>query len=342
MGGIHSPQSLPVYLASNEIDVWGIDYGWTLVPSTETNFTFMQNWGLQRDIDDLEAALLFARVERTATGSDGGRMVLLGWSSSVYAGFALLNEESHRSCAVRQVRAFVPVDQPFKTINPDGLAAFCGAEAFLREQGIAQGIYDDDSGFFGEILARLAKTDPNGISPPYLFPPYTNLAAFLVLSAAPWQLGPGDFPAFVHYYAGKFGPTGINAVPTGLHYTNLSRAEESEMNVPPFQPLLQEAEGYSIACGDANPQFDDHLEAIGVPVLYVGAAGGEGSEGLYTLTLLGSKDIQSFVVSFYPPDQVALDFAHVDLFDADNAQDVVWSRILDWLQDHQEDNSCSE
>jgi hypothetical protein len=146
----------------------------------------------------------------------------------------------------------------------------------------------------------------------------------------------------VHYYAGTFGPAGINDVPTGLHYTNLSRAEENVMNVPPFQPLLQEAEGYSIDCGDANPQFDDNLNAIGVPVLYVGAAGGEGTEGLYTLTLLGSKDIQSFVVSFYPPDQAALDFAHIDIFDADNAQDVVWSKILYWLQDHQQDDSCSE
>ena len=114
------------------------------------------------------------------------------------------------------------------------------------------------------------------------------------------------------------------------------------MNVPPFQPVLQEAEGYAIDCGDSNAQFDDNLKAIGVPVLYVGAAGGEGSEGLYTLTLLGSKDIQSFLVSFYSPDQAALDFAHIDLFDADNAQDVVWRRILDWLNDHVEDNSCSE
>jgi hypothetical protein len=131
MGGTHAPRSLPVYLANNGVDVWGIDYGWSLVPSTETNFTFMQNWGLQRDIDDLEAALLFARVMRSATGSDGGRMALLGWSGSVWTGFALLNEESHRSCGFRQVRAFVPVDQPFKTINPDGSQRSVEAKRFF-------------------------------------------------------------------------------------------------------------------------------------------------------------------------------------------------------------------
>jgi hypothetical protein len=60
------------------------------------------------------------------------------------------------------------------------------------------------------------------------------------------------------------------------------------------------------------------------------------------LTLLGSKDIQSFIVSFYPPDQAALDFAHTVLFDAGNALEVVWSKILQWLQDHEEGDSCLE
>jgi len=68
LAGTQSPQSLPVYLADNGIDVCGMDYGWALVPSTETDFTFMQNWGLPRDIDDLEAAILFARPVHTATG----------------------------------------------------------------------------------------------------------------------------------------------------------------------------------------------------------------------------------------------------------------------------------
>ena len=98
-----------------------------------------------------------------------------------------------------------------------------------------------------------------------------------------------------------------------------------------------------ITCGDANPSYSDSLSLIRIPVLYIGAAGGEGDLGLYTLTQLGSRDIQHDVVSFYPPDQAALDFGHDDLLAADNAQEVVWSKIiLHWLQDHADDNSCSE
>jgi hypothetical protein len=50
--------------------------------------------------------------------------------------------------------------------------------------------------------------------------------------------------------------------------------------------------------------------------------------GLYQQTLLGSKDVQNYIVSFYPQDQYALDYGHNDLFYANNAQDVVWNRIL--------------
>jgi len=59
-----TPNSMPVFLARRGVDVWGIDLGWTLVPSNTTDFTFMQDWGLQRDIDDLEQAFhLPARCE---------------------------------------------------------------------------------------------------------------------------------------------------------------------------------------------------------------------------------------------------------------------------------------
>jgi hypothetical protein len=60
MGGSHSPDSLPVYLAKNGIDAWGIDLGWTLVPDHDATdlafFTFMKDWGVQRDIDDSRLA----------------------------------------------------------------------------------------------------------------------------------------------------------------------------------------------------------------------------------------------------------------------------------------------
>ena len=96
-------------------------------------------------------------------------------------------------------------------------------------------------------------------------------------------------------------------------------------------------ETYAISCGETSTPFDNHLNDITVPVLYVGAGGGFGSNGLYTLTLLGSQDVSSLIVSFYPPEQAAFDFGHADLFNAQNADDLVWSPIYQWLLSHVED-----
>ena len=112
-------RSVATYLASNKIDVWGIDLAWTLVPQSENNFTFMKSWGLQHDINDVETALTFARTFRAQNGSDGGPLTLLAWSRGGWHGYALLNQESQISCNQRQVKAFIPVDMYYKTNVPD-------------------------------------------------------------------------------------------------------------------------------------------------------------------------------------------------------------------------------
>jgi hypothetical protein len=95
--------------------------------------------------------------------------------------------------------------------------------------------------------------------------------------------------------------------------------------------LLETSE---ITC-DATPSpYDSKLRDITVPVLYVGAGGGFGSYGLYTLSLLGSRDIQHRIVSFRPPRQRGLDFGHVDLWTAPIAKHKLWSRIHSWLRSH--------
>jgi hypothetical protein len=335
MAGTTSPQSLPVYLAKYGIDVWGIDYGWSLVPPSETDFTFMQTWNLQRDIDDLEKALAFTRLVRVIMGSDGGRLTLLGFSRSVDTGYALLNEETQKPRAQRMVKGFIPLDLAFTTNDPGAQSDACAAEAFFQSL-LAQGIYDDNGGASDQVAGALALTDPNGISP--FFPPDTNLQTILINGAATWEFGPG-FPPYAHYIAGMFGPSGINGIPTGFHYATTLRYEEALISEASYEPAQLKAEAEAIRCGDGNAIFSSHLGQIRVPVFYVGAAGGVGKYGLYTLSKLGSDDIQHHIVRFYPADQYALDYGHFDPLIADNAQDVVWSRILAWLMNHEVDIS---
>ena len=333
--GTSPPDSLPVFLAHRGVDVWGIDLGWTLVPDGTSGFRFMRHWGLQRDIDDLEQALSFARSVRAQTGSPHNRLVLLGWSRGGWIGYGLLNEESQMRREERNVGAYIPVDTWFKVQDPAFRATMCDF-ADSTAADLAAGIYAYNRDVFIQ-LGQLAMTDPNGVSPIF-GPPYTNLGASLTVGAAYYQLNPPNtYAEFYHFVGGTFPGGNIWGIPDGLVYTSIPEWNNFLVSASPFEAVRMIYDTYTISCsaGSSGP-FDNHLSDITVPVLYVGAGGGFGSNGLYTLTFLGSQDVSSLIVSFYPPEQAAFDFGHVDLFHAQHADDLVWSPIYQWLSQHVE------
>ena len=333
--GTSPPDSLPVFLAHRGVDVWGIDLGWTLVPDGTSDFRFMRHWGLQRDIDDLEQALSFARSVRTQTGSPHNQLVLLGWSRGGWIGYGLLNEESQMRREERNVGAYIPVDTWFKVQDPAFRATMCDF-ADSTASDLAAGIYAYNRDVFIQ-LGQLAITDPNGVSPIF-GPPYTNLDASLTVGAAYYQLNPPNtYAEFYHFVGGTFPDGNIWGIPNGLVYTSIPEWNNFLVSASHFEAVRMIYDTYTISCsaGLSGP-FDNHLGDITVPVLYVGAGGGFGSNGLYTLTFLGSQDVSSLIVSLYPPEQAAFDFGHVDLFHAQHADDLVWSPIYQWLSQHVE------
>jgi hypothetical protein len=214
-----SRDSIAAYLASQGIDVWGIDLAWTLVPSTETNFNFMANWGMQHDITDIETALTFARNVRSQTGSDNGQLTLLAWSRGGWLGYGLLNQESQQSCDQRQVRAYIPVDNFYKTDSSNSQAFACGAEGYFN-QLIASGTYNTDFTIC-RTLGDYAIQAPDSTSPPDLCDtPFTNLTCSVAQAADPSN----GFTPYYHFNAGYFPDNNYQSgIPNGLVYTNVGR-----------------------------------------------------------------------------------------------------------------------
>ena len=336
-GGEISRQSVATYLASNKVDVWGIDLAWTLVPPSENNFTFMKSWNLQHDINDVETALTFARTFRAQNGSDGGPLTLLAWSRGGWHGYALLNQESQLSCNQRQVKAFIPVDTYYKTNVPDIQNFVCANEQGSND-AIANGQYDADWSIY-RTIGQEALQAPN-IASDVCVPPYTNLTCTLSIVGTYSD----SFVPYYHFNAGYVPDNDYySGVATGLVYSNPDRINALFSGAASYENLQMLADTYAITCGDdPNLPYDKHLADIKVPVHYVGAGGSFGTYGLYTLSLLGSKDTSHHIVSFYPPDQAYKDFAHVDLWYAEKARDWVWSDILDFLQKqgHEHGDKC--
>lgn len=331
VGGKSPNKSVAVYLASRGIDVWGIDLAWTLVPAGTTDLSFMQGWGLQHDINDVETGMAFARAVRALSGSSADKLTLMAWSRGGWIGYALLNEESQKPSILRQVRAFIPVDTYFKVNDAATRATICSYEQ-ATQSDIDDGVYGYDESTVAQ-LGMLAQDDPNDPSP--LFgPPYTNLQASLTYGAATFELGVLYSPSY-HFVAGIFPDNDTSNIPTGLRYTDVARWNAFLAAARPFESSTLLRDTDAITCGPGpTGAFDDHLADVTVPVLYVGAGGGFGRAGLYSLTLLGSKDITTHLVSFFPPDKGAFDFGHVDLFHARQAEQLVWRPIYDWLSQH--------
>ena len=326
---------IPVFLAESGVDVWGIDFRWTFVPATVTDLSFMKTWGLEQDARDLGIAIGAARIARAYTGSGLGKIDLLGWSRGGQIGYAYLNAETRLPPGLRQVKGFIPVDIYLKTNVPQ-LQAFACQRQQNTEATIVGGGFANPSGGLIQALGVLAATDPNGSSilngPPFNLPGFNNRQAGLLVGEATFLFLAGLEPTpFYHFTGGTFDAQGK---PSGLLYTNEQNLFGLEQRSSPVQPNQELADADAATCGQTDVHFDDHLAQIRVPILYVGAGGGFGEFGVYTTTLLGSKDVTVHIVHKTPADQRLADFGHADLFLAGDAQTLVWQPILDWVRAH--------
>jgi pimeloyl-ACP methyl ester carboxylesterase len=323
------PDPLPVFLAENGIDVWGIDYRWTFVPATVTDLTFMKNWGLDQDAHDVGIAMGVARVTRGLTGSGLGKIFLLGWSRGGQIGYAYLSDETQLPATLHQVRGFIPVDIYLKT-DVAQLQEFACQRQQASAAAVAAGSYAATSGELIGAIGGAATADPNGASA--IVPGLTNHQAGLLVGEATFDFLGGLAPTpFYHFTGGSFDAQGL---PTGLLYSNEASLFTFEQGSAPFQPNQELADADASTCGQPAVPFDDHLGAITVPVLYIGAGGGFGEYGLYNLTLLGSRDVTSHIVHKVPADQRLSDYGHADLFQGLDAPTLVWQPILSWVRAH--------
>ncbi|HYR29480.1 MAG TPA: hypothetical protein VEU30_13500 [Thermoanaerobaculia bacterium] len=316
---------LPVFLAENGIDVWGIDYRWTRVPGSTADTSFMASWGLEQDASDLAFALGVARHARAMTGGGFDKLFLLGWSRGGQIGYALLNAETQLPPGLRNVAGFIPVDIYLKTDVPE-LKAFACQRQQNTEAAIAMGEHANPVGGLVALLGTLAIDDPNG---PSILGPFSNRVGGLLVGQATFALQGGlEFAPFYHFTGGVFD---VDGNPAGLLYSNESDLFAFEAAAATFQPNRELADGDAVVCEAADVAFDDHLGAITVPVFYIGAGGGFGDYGIYTTTLLGSTDVTSLVISKVPSTQRLFDYGHADLFLANDAEELVWEPMLEWI-----------
>jgi hypothetical protein len=319
-------QAIAIYLAGNGVDVWGIDYGWSLVPAGTGDLGFMEGWGIQRDVDLAYEALEAAQAIRVATGQGNGRMHVLGFSYGVPVGFGMAGMETRLPPGRRLIKGLIMADYELLPEDPALQAKAC-TNASGTESQIAAGVFGDPGGTALRTMGFLAETDPDGSSP--FLPAFTNLQFALLIGA----VNPGSS---WHFVAGEFGAGGV---PTGLTYTDEALWVDLMQNTPAIRPLRTVADLQWARCQTGvDVSFDDELGEIRLPILDLDAAGGAGV-GSYTASQTATEDYRQILVQLLPDGLAALDFGHADLFMAANAEPLAWSPLLDWLMERRENRT---
>jgi pimeloyl-ACP methyl ester carboxylesterase len=323
--------SIVIYMAKNDIDVWGMDYGWALVPIDETDFTFMGQWGLAKDAAHAEAALSFVRSIRVDTGQGNGRLHVLGLSYGGQVAYTLVGEETVQPAGLRNVKGMIALDIGVATSNESEVEFYC-AMAEIDQARLEQNppSYANNIGLLFQQLGYLASNDPDAVTPISDLAPLTNwqVALFVgarteLLTMASWHLVGGDLDEY--------------GIPSTLRFTD-DQLWVGAMGTafPPYYPVRIDVDTDQLLCGTSDIPFDDHLAQITVPILHVGAKGGFGPSMYASTTLTASRDVTTITVQRLLDSDEAMDFGHVDTVLATEAETLVWRPILDWIMVHRE------
>ena len=310
---INQQSSSPFYLASENIDVWGIDMGWTMVPNSATEFSILKDWGYEKDANHTLKAMRIARLIRGFSGQGFSRLNLLGFSSGNTVAYAAANRETQQRCLMkRNIKGIITIDNAFKSLDGDSGCA----SAQTVEDDIEAGNYQNTNGQFFQTLGFLALNYPNDISP-ILGDPTTNIQAFRLIFAR-------DIFGFgMHFFGGDF---------NGLFYADETRAQRVVSNYSHYMPNLLWQEIDAVNCSTMNVSFDDYLNLISVPILSIAAGGGAAEAAFYTSSLTASADITNHLVSQHPDSSE--DIGHIDNWIANDADNLVWSELRNWIVNH--------
>jgi hypothetical protein len=310
-----------IYWARENMDVWGIDQAWNLVPAETGEFGFMADWGIDKQSADLGFAISVARLARLATGNGYRKMILLGYSSGSWTGYALANAEAVLPPGQRQIGGWIPVDNSPVTDNEEwNEVTLCQPLADLQVQ-LDNGEYGYFVGF--DFLGMMARMDPDGASP--AIPGFTNLqAAMFVGGGQVFGVDP------VHYLAAIW----ENGLPVDFVHVSVDQWLDFMIAGAPWEPVKFMHDYSTWGCGDTDVPWDDNFGDITIPVLNIGGAGGIAPTTGYCLTLLGSSDITDITIQLESPEDALFDYGHIDLWIAENAPELVWEPILNWVQNH--------
>jgi hypothetical protein len=323
----HGGNGLAVFLAKHNLDAWGIDLRNVQIPADAVQIPNAHDWDLGLQVKDVRLGTRIARWARALTGQGIERLILSGHSSGATVGYAVVNAEAAAPRAQRDIGGIIPIDMVYKLPSwaTSQIQLSCNVAAGNKSLNDA-GTYFSNN-LLAIAVAKLAQTDPKGVSP--YGPPLTNQQFLLKMTGAL-----SFWPAYpFHRFALVLDDAGL---PSDGRFTTAAEIANLQADVPPYPiPNAFISDMFAVSCPTVDTPYDDNLGEVNIPVLYIGQAGGFGALGEYTPDLLGSSDVTKMMIQFLSDADSVNDFGHMEVFTAEEAQQLVWEPMLKWIVHHQ-------
>ena len=311
---------MAIYYAQQGYSAYILDRRETNVPSTETDFSFMEDWTVDKYLKDTYEGIVASRVHTaflvgeqpakainlTAIGHSHGALLLTAYEASKY-------DDLDRG----SVDKVVPVDIIIK-YNPEKLdfIQWQAQEFDVISKSINNGTYNDSS--MGNMMgiASLAYTYPDNKSP--FQSGLTNMQLFRLMASQTYRFSRHPYTPDYHYWSGAPDLSDLYYVDENK-LLSVTLTGGAVPNTPKYMDqymagLMGNVEGYEI---DSSK--------IDSPLLYIGFGGGFGDYGSWWyVNKVGSTNnrVTSMAWNDQGHGSIALDNNSADL----------WALIDDWIE----------
>ena len=329
-----SSPGVALWLAQHGVDVWGLDRRWTQAEGAEPDLSGFDAMGLEQELSDIGKALAVARAVRFVTSRATGKMILSGFSRGGALAYYYASYEESLPPWRQHLKGLVPIDV-YASLPPEAedlRQFYCGLAAdgyAALDAGVVNVPNDFQIGVGERFFA--APDELNPFAPfDFPFPGATNRDLMLDFVGVTWFYF-GASPLY-HLNAPVLDDNGEFAI--ALRSVSENAIARWLADAPAHQSTRESADTDAILCDASSSPIEVPLSRIEVPLFLLGAAGGYGELAVFSTTEVSSTDVSSHIVRKLDPNGEAEDYGHADLLFADDAPELAWTPLLEWLQLH--------
>lgn len=313
---------MAIYYAKKGYSTYVLDRRETNIPLNETDFSFMKNWTVDEQLNDIYKGIIASRnhtyflsgkpaksIKVYAIGHSHGALLLTAYAASKYDDLPLGSVDK-----IVPVEIIIKYDPKYSDLIKGQAQEFNDIST-----SIENGTYQDSNMAAMMYIASLALTCPDRTSNESAKFGLTNIQLFRFMASQTYMFSKHPYTPYYHYWSGDL---------SGLYYVNENRLLNTTLTggAVPYAPMYTDQYMAGLMGNVKGYRIDS--SRVDSPVLYVGLGGGFGDYGSWWYkNVVGKTNNNVTNISWNYQGHASI------LIDNNSAE--LWSNINDWLSGNQ-------